>query len=204
MKKLFKVALFMLALAVAAPMVTAQNYGLTEKEIKANKKEAEKQAKKAAKQLSKDKWIYPGANTLENELCNYLLATTFSNGNREEMVENVAQASTIRRGESMARSAAENDFARELQVAIAGKIAEVFGNASGVDIEQQSEEWAKRVAQELNGDIKRHFYLYKQNPDKTFQVRVYFSRPANGSSTIQNKIDSNLDLIDKVFKSAEK
>lgn len=123
MKKLFKVALFMLALAVAAPMVSAQTYGMTEKEIKANKKEAEKQAKKAAKQIRKEKWVYPGANTLENELTNYLLATTFSNGSREEMVENVPQASSIRRGESMARSAAENDFARELQVAIAVRLS---------------------------------------------------------------------------------
>ncbi|MCM1152920.1 MAG: hypothetical protein NC328_04630 [Muribaculum sp.] len=204
MKKFFKVVMIMLAVAIAAPAVSAQTYGLTEKEIKANKKEAEKQAKKAAKQLNKEKWIYSGANTLENELTNYLLNTTFSNGKREEMIENIPQAPSIRRGESEARSAAENDFVREIQIAIKGEIAELAGNASGDYVDTQVDKWSKRVAQELNGDIKRHFYIYKQNPDKTFQVRVYFSRPnVAGNSAFTNSLKNNQQFIEDIKNSMD-
>lgn len=193
MKKLFKAVLIMLSMSIAVPMVSAQTYGMTEKEIKENRKAAEKQAKAAAKKLNKEKWIYPGANSLEHELTNYLLATEYSGGKAEGMEETITQAPSIRRGESEARSAAENDFVREVQIAIKGEIAELAGNASGDYVETQVDKWSKRVAQELNGDIKRHFYIYKENPNHTFQVRVYFSRPANG--TFKNQLKSNQEFV---------
>lgn len=204
MKKLLKVALIMLAFAVAAPVVSAQNYGLTEKEMKANKKEAEKQAKQQAKQLKKEKWIYPGANTLENELTNYLLATTFSNGKYVQLPETSPNVSTIRIGESKARSAAENDLAREIRIAIKGEIAELMGNASGEEVDTQVDKWSKRVVGELNGDIKRHFYIYKQNPDKTYVVRVYFSKPSvSGNTSFINNLKNNIEFIEDIKKSME-
>lgn len=202
MKKLFKVVILMLAFGISVPAVSAQTYGLTEKEIKENKKMAEKQAKAKAKELKKAKWIYAGANTLENELTNYLLATEFSNGKKEGMVETITQAPSIRRGESEARSAAENDFVREIQVAIKGEIAELSGNASGDYVETQVDKWSKRVAQELNGDIKRHFYVYKENPNHTFQVMVYFSRPdVAGNSAFKNQLKNNMEFINDIKKS---
>ena len=202
MKNLFKAVIFAIVAAVATPMVSAQTYGLTEKEIKENKKLAEKQAKTQAKNLKKEKWIYSGASTLENELTNFLLATEYSNGKREDMVETITQAPSIRRGESEARSAAENDFVREIQVAIKGEIAELSGNASGDYVETQVDKWSKRVAQELNGDIKRHFYLYKENPNHTFQVRVYFSRPSvAGNSAFKNQLKNNADFINDIKNS---
>lgn len=196
MKKLFKVVMFMLALGIATPVVSAQTYGLTEKEIKENKKNAEKQAKATAKALKKEKWIYAGANTLENEITNYLLATEYSNGKRKEMYETITQASSVKRGESMARSAAENELAREIQIAIKGAIDEQAGNASGEDVDVQVETWTKKVAQELNGDIKRHFYIYKENPDHTFQVRVYFSVASTG--TVRAQLKNNKDFINDI------
>lgn len=204
MKSIFRVVMIALTLALVAPAVSAQNYGLTEKEMKANRKEAEKQAKKQAKELTKQKWIYSGANSLENELTTFLLATTYSGGKNEAMIENIPQAATIRRGESEARSAAENDFVRELQIAIKGEIAELSGNASGEYVETQVDKWSKRVAQELNGDIKRHFYLYKENPNKTFQVRVYFSRPSvAGNSALRNNLKNNVEFVEDIKKSME-
>lgn len=202
MKKIFKVVMLVLAIGVAAPSISAQTYGLTEKEIKENKKTAEKQAKNTAKQLKKEKWIYPGAGTLENELTNYLMATEFSNGKRVGVPETITQAPSIRRGESEARSAAENDFVREIRIAIKGEIAELSGNASGDYVETQVDEWSKKVAQELNGDIKRHFYIYKENPNHTFQVRVYFSRPeVSGNSAFKNQLKNNREFIEDIRKS---
>lgn len=202
MKKIFRIAMLVLALGIAAPTVSAQTYGLTEKEIKENKKNAEKQAKTTAKQLKKEKWIYPGASTLETELTNYLLATQFSNGKRVGVPETITQAPTIARGESQARSAAENDFVREIQIAIKGEIAELAGNASGDYVETQVDKWSKIVAQELSGDIKRHFYIYKENPNHTFQVRVYFSRPeVNGNSAFKNQLKNNMDFVNDIKKS---
>ena len=194
----------MCAFSVSAPMVSAQTYGLTEKEIKENRKEAEKQAKAKAKELKKQKWIYAGANTLESELTNYLMATEFSNGKKEGMVETITQAPSIRRGESEARSAAENDFVREIQVAVKGEIAELSGNASGDFVDTQVDKWSKRVAQELNGDIKRHFYVYKENPNHTFQVMVYFSRPdVAGNSAFRNQLKSNQEFIKDIKESMD-
>lgn len=204
MRSIFKAVVIVLALATSTPIVSAQSYGTTEKEMKANRKEAEKQAKQQAKELRKQKWTYSGANTLENELTTFLLATTFSAGKNEAMVENITNAPSIRRGESEARSAAENDFVRELQIVIKGEIAEVSGNASGAYVETQVDKWSKRVAQELNGDIKRYFYLYKQNPDKTFQVRAYFSRPSvAGNSALRNSLKNNIEFIEDVKKSMD-
>lgn len=200
MKKIFKVVMLVLAIGIATPAISAQTYGPTEKEIKENKKSAEKQAKSTAKQLKKEKWIYPGAGTLESELTNYLLATEFSDGKRIGVPETITQAPSVRRGESEARSAAENDFVREIQIAIKGEIAELAGNASGDYVETQVDKWSKRVAQELNGDIKRHFYIYKENPNHTFQVRVYFSRPVvNGNSAFKNQLKNNLDFINDIM-----
>ena len=204
MKKLFKIVMFMLAFGVITPTVSAQTYGMTEKEIKENKKAAEKQAKTTAKELKKQKWIYAGANTLENELTTYLLATDYSGGKKEGMVETITQAPSIRRGESEARSAAENDFVREIQIAIKGEIAELSGNASGDYVETQVDKWSKKVAQELNGDIKRHFYIYKENPNHTFQVRVYFSRPAvSGNSAFRNQLKNNMEFVNDIKKSMD-
>lgn len=201
MKRLVKVVLCLMAFAIATPMVSAQTYGLTEKEIKENRKAAEKQAKAAAKKLNKEKWIYPGANSLEHELTNYLLATEFSGDKFEGMEETITQAPSIRRGESEARSAAENDFVREIQIAIKGEIGELAGNASGDYVETQVDKWSKRVAQELNGEIKRHFYIYKENPNHTFQVRVYFSRPTRGS--FKNQLKSNQEFINDIKESMD-
>ena len=204
MKSFFKVVMLAVALAMTAPVVSAQTSGKTEKEMKADRKEAEKQAKKQAKELKKQKWVYSGANTLEDELTTFLLATTFSGGKNEAMVENVLQAPSIRRGESEARSAAENDFVRELQIAIKGEIAELSGNASGEYVETQVDKWSKRVAQELNGDIKRYFYLYKENPNHTFQVRVYFSRPSvAGNSALRNNLKNNMEFVEDIKKSMD-
>ena len=202
MKKFFRIVMFALVIGLAAPTVSAQTYGMTEKEMKQNKKAAEKQAKAKAKELKKQKWIYAGANTLENELTNYLLATEFSDGKTEGMVETITQAPSIRRGESEARSAAENDFVREIQIAIKGEIAELSGNASGEYVETQVDKWSKRVAQELNGDIKRHFYIYKENPNHTFQVTVYFSRPSvAGNSALKNQLKNNIEFINDIKQS---
>lgn len=201
MKKIFKVAMLVLALCVATPMVSAQNYGLTDKEIKENKKTAEKQAKSTAKQLKKEKWVYPGAATLESELTNFLMATEFSNGKRISMPETIADVPSISRGESKARSAAENDFVREIQIAIKGEIAELSGDASGELTETQVDKWSKIVAQELNGDIKRHFYIYKENPNHSYTVRVYFSRPAVTGTSVKNQLKNNLEFVNDIKKS---
>lgn len=204
MKKLFKVVMLVLALGIATPVVYAQTYGMTEKEMKENRKNAEKQAKAKAKELKKAKWIYGGANTLENELTNYLMATEYSGGKVEGMVETITQAPSIRRGESEARSAAENDFVREIQIAIKGEIAELSGNASGDYVETQVDKWSKKVAQELNGDIKRHFYIYKENPNHTFQVSVYFSRPSvSGNSAFKNQLKNNMEFVNDIKKSMD-
>ena len=201
MKKLFKVVMLVLALGVATPVVSAQTYGMTEKEMKENRKQAEKQAKTKAKELKKAKWIYPGANTLEDELTNYLMATSFSGGKAMGVEQVITQAPSIRRGESEARSAAENDFVREVQTAIKGEIAELSGNASGEYVETQVDKWSKRVAQELNGEIKRHFYIYKENPNHTFQVTVFFSIPAERS--VKNKLQNNMDFVKDIKESMD-
>lgn len=202
MKKFFKVAMLVITLCVGTTIVSAQTYGLTEKEIKTNKKTAEKQAKSTAKQLKKEKWVYPGAGSLVTELVNYLMATEFSNGKRVGVPETIEHAPSIRRGESEARSAAENDFVREIQIAIKGEIAELSGNATGDYVETQVDKWSKIVAQELNGDIKRHFYIYKENPDHSYKVRVYFSRPeVSGNSAFKNQLKNNMDFVNDIKKS---
>lgn len=195
MKNILRTVVMLIAMAVAVPTVVAADYGYTEKEMKANKKAAAKQAKSMAKTLKKQKWVYAGAIPLESALENFLLNTEFSNGKYRESTQTIVDAPNIKRGESQARSGAENDLVREIQIAIKGEINEQVGNAGGGFSDVQVDTFTKKVANELNGDVKKYFTVYRQNGKGSYEVRVYFSVPdVAGSGAFKRQVKDNADF----------
>lgn len=195
MKNILRTVVMVLTMAVAVPTVVAADYGYTEKEVKANKKAAAKQAKSMAKTLKKQKWVYGGAIPLESALENFLLNTEFSNGMYRESTQTIVDAPNIKRGESLARSGAENDLVREIQIAIRGEINEQVGNAGGGFSDVQVDTFTKKVANELNGEVKKYFTVYRQNAKGTYEVRVYFAVPdVAGSGAFKRQVRENTDF----------
>lgn len=195
MKNFLRTVVMLIAMAVAVPTVYAADYGYTEKEMKANKKAAAKQAKSMAKTLKKQKWEYAGAIPLESALENFLLNTEFSNGHYRESTQTIVDAPNVKRGESLARSGAENDLVREIQIAIKGEINEQTGNANGGFSDVQVDTFSKKVANELNGDVKKFFTVYRKNAKGSYEVRVYFAIPdVAGSGVIKRQISDNTDF----------
>lgn len=195
MKRILRTAVLLIAMAVAVPSVVATNYGYTEKEMKANAKAAKKQAKSMAKTLKKEKWVYAGAIPLESALENFLLNTEFTNGQYRESTQTIVDAPSVKRGESLARSAAENDFVREIEIAIKGAIEEQAGNAGGGFSDVMVETYSKKVANELKGDVKKFFTVYRKTATGAYEVRVYFSVPDGAASgTLKRQIRDNTEF----------
>ncbi len=195
MKNILRTLVLILTLAVAMPALYAETYGYTEKEIKANQKAAVKQAKAKAKELKKEKWVYSGAMPLEKALENFLLNTEFTNGMYREATQTIDDAPTIKRGESMARSAVENDFVREIQIAVQGTIEEQSGNANGRYSEVQVDTYSKMVANELKGDVKKFFTVYRKKANGSFEVRVFYSIPELANSgQFRRQVQDNIEF----------
>lgn len=180
---------------VGCQSICAQS--LTYEQEKEIKEQAKKDAKKEAKRLTKEKWVYSGSGSLETALYNYYVKTADGQA-LAASPQTVTDAYSVSRGESMARSAAETDFAREIRVALAGKIATHQGEADEIEIADIE----RRLAAELKGDILKSFSLYKQVGSKNYTVRVYFTRPnldsPASSSRISRAIDDELELAKKI------
>lgn len=164
---------------------------------KKSKSKPRKTPKKEAKRLTKEKWVYSGSGSLETALYNYYVKTAEGQP-LAASPQTVTDAYSVARGESLARSAAETDFAREIRVAIAGQISTHQGESADIEIADIE----KKLAAELKGDIIKCFTLYKQVGSKNYTVRSYFTRPnlesASGSARISKSVEEEIELAKKI------
>lgn len=200
MKKLFKIVVLVMASVLVAPAFTQSAYAQTEKEIKQMKKDAEKQGKQLAKRLKKEKWTYSGAAPLEVAAERFLLATEFSGGKFRESTPTIDNAESVTRGESKARSAAENDLIREIQTAIKGEITSMTGDAGGTYTDTQVDTYVRKVARELNGDVKKHFTIYRKEANGKYTVQCFYSIPDVASSAAFKQSVQNNAEFSKMVK----
>ncbi len=199
MKNLIKIVMLVMASVLVTPAITPSVYAQTEKEIKQNKKDAQKQGKQLAKQLKKEKWTYAGAAPLEIAAERFLLATEFSNDKYRESTPIITDAESITRGESKARSAAENDLIREIQTAIKGEITSMTGDAGGMYQDTQVDTYVRKVARELNGDVKKYFTVYRKEANGKYTVKCYYSIPNVASSAaFKQSVQNNADFAKMV------
>lgn len=171
MKKIIYLALS-LFVSFAAIEASAADY--SEKQMKKFEKTAEKSAKKRAKEFKKEKWMYNGTADLEFKIMDHMLETEEFGGEGEERVVDIPSAASIVIGEKLARSNAEQDFARETRSMLQGAIDTHTKSDGKYANDILIDNWAARVSQELKNDLAKSFTLYKKNKDNTYWVRVYF------------------------------
>lgn len=170
-------------------------YAGGDKEQKRYAKEAEKLAKKRAKELKKEKWVFNGANTLENALENYYLETEPScGGDKESRSYDINNAKSIPLGEKRMLMNAQTEYIQEIKTAISGSIADHNAQTNDEQLEAYVSDVEARIAGELKGDVKRAFTLYKQNKNGTFLVRGFFIIDSNSTA---RKLDRYADQFQK-------
>lgn len=186
--------------AAALLLIAFLGFGVTayaggDKEQKRYTKEAEKLAKKRAKELKKEKWVFNGANTLENALVNYYLETEPScGGDKEARSYDINNAKSIPLGEKRLLTNAQTEYIQEIKTAINGSIADHNAQTNDEQLEAYVSDVEARIAGELKGDVKRSFTIYKQNKNGSFLVRGFFIIDANSSA---RKLDRYADQLQK-------
>lgn len=205
MKKLLVIAIaFVIGLSSVA---TAQSKDYKKEQAK-NEKVAKELAKKKAKEFKKGKWESSGSTDLETILVNYYLETEPSCGGEKRAIEHtVTDAKTLSMGEKRLLLEAQSAYAQEVRTMLAQTITEQ-DSATGTDeMATYISNIAAKSQNEFNGDIKRAFILYRQNPDgKSVTVRGYYViDEANGlarAKAIAAKVKQNTETQKEIQKAA--
>lgn len=201
---IMKRAAALLLIAFLGLGVTA--YAGGDKEQKRYTKEAEKLAKKRAKELKKEKWVFNGANTLENALMNYYLETEPScGGDKEARSYDFDNAASITGGERLLVFNAQTEYIQEIEAAFGGSI--VRHTSDGNDgLEVLVGDVEARIKAELKGDVKRSLTLYKKDKNGKYLLRAFFIIDVNSSARklerYADRIQKDEEIADAIRKAA--
>lgn len=168
-------------------------------------KTAEKMAKKKAKELKKEKWQTSGATALETMLANYYMQTEEAcGGDKRGMEHTVTDAKTISMAEKRLLLQAQSAYAQEMESVLGATITEQ-DSATGTDeLQTYIANVAAKVKGEFNGDVKRSFLLYRQNPDgKSFTVRAFFVIDENSGRLRAKRIAQTVKDNNELSKEIE-
>lgn len=197
--------------AAALLLIVFLGFGVTayaggDKEQKHYAKEAEKLAKKRAKELKKEKWVFNGANTLENALMNYYLETEPScGGDKEARSYDFDNAASITGGERLLVFNAQTEYIQEIEAAFGGSI--VRHTSDGNDgLEVLVGDVEARIKAELKGDVKRSLTLYKKDKNGKYLLRAFFIIDVNSSARklerYADRIQKDEEIADAIRKAA--
>lgn len=205
MKKVLLIAL--LAVFGMSTTVMAQS-----KEYQKQKAEygkvAEKMAKKKAKELKKDKWQNSSSVDLETCLLKYYLATEPSCGGEMRGVEHtVTDAKTLSMAEKRLLLDAQSNYAQEVETLLTQTITDQASATSSDELETYIANIAAKSKHEFNGDIKRSFLIYKQNPDgKTISARAFYVIDENEgrlrAKRLAGTVKENVEISKTIEKAA--
>lgn len=155
------------SMLVAAPMATAQNNKMLQKEQK-------KEYKKKIKQLNKEGWEITGSHTLEVALLTHY--DKLAKGDVEE-IEGTAKAVNERLARQAVIAAAQNQYAQLAGGRVRGRVVEDMGsNLTESDQKEFDNFYAayeNAVEKEIKGEMKLS-YLLKRKAGNAYEYRGVF------------------------------
>lgn len=170
-------------------------------------KVAEKMAKKKAKELKKEKWQNSSSTDLETCLKNYFLETDAACGGEKRAQEHtVTDAKTLSMAEKRLLLDAQAAYAQEVETLLTQTITDQASATSTDELDTYIANIAAKSKHEFNGDVKRSFIIYKNNPDgKSLTVRAYYVIDENEgrlrAKRIADRVEKNSELS-KVIENA--
>lgn len=139
----------------------------SKKEVKA----AQKQAKAEAKALTKQGWILLESGTLEANLANQALKK--ANG-LEEIVGTAENMRSTNLGKTVARNNALNEYAELQRSMLRARIVSEISAVNEDQVENLVAGYERLVAEEIKGEVRPSFTIYRNNKDGSVNVRSYF------------------------------
>ncbi len=191
-----KLLMFVLMLAIAGGSVFAQAVQMTEKELKAAKKECAKLAKKAAKEYIKEGWkVNVGAFPLEKQLSEAYLMRMQKDRDKMPLYiigEAMSPGETYDAALSQATDIAQNNLASKIQSDLTVNINIALGNEQlgkkeATSVAKTFEE-GKGIRSQSIGRVIPLVECYRELPNGNTEVRLMYAYSNEEAKKVAKRI----------------